>query len=1094
MEMACITYQDENGAIKVKIDLEQCISCGRCVKACKHAARYFADDTERFFDDLAAGVSISLIAAPAIRTNIPQYKKLFTYLKQQGVNKIYDVSLGADICVWAHIKYIDKTGDEPIITQPCPAIVTYCELYHRDLLRRLSPVHSPMACTSIYMKEHEGINDKIAAISPCIAKINEFEETKLASYNITFSEVVTYLAKNKITLPKEETDFDHDESGLGSLFPMPGGLQENIEYFLGKKLHIAKAEGFDVYEKLNVYAKTPKDFLPDIYDVLNCTEGCNIGTASSHNSSVFEIDKIMDAGRKKATAERNREHYENVYKEYDEKFELSQFLREYRSVLYKYPDITNTDIKDAFESLGKTDYEKQHIDCGACGSDTCYAMARKIALKVNVPENCIFKSKEDAKTEHDNNLLMHKQLAEMEKMEELLEAQEIIKLQLAKVNLIIKTAKNGLWDMEIIKNHIGCPTSVVEWSDDFRHIFGYTDETDFPNVLMSWINRIHTDDVDNVIDAFDNHLLDLTGETPYDIEYRFLKKSGEYAYCRDICATIRDDNGYPLRVIGSIVDITEQKRMEEQNKALARVKAEAESQAKSAFLATMSHEIRTPMNAIIGMTTIGKLSNDISKKNDALEKIDVASKHLLGIINDILDFSKIESGKFELSLTNFEYEKMLQNVVDIVNLRMDERRQKFYISIDKDIPSTFIGDDQRLSQVITNLLSNACKFTPEEGTIRLNSRLLYVEDYDSTSGQRCCIEISVEDNGIGISDEQKERLFESYVQAEAGTSRKYGGTGLGLTISKRIVELMDGKIWVESVPDKGSKFIFTVMLERGAEVSRRRLDDSVNWKNVRVFVVDDEPEIRELFVSVAEKFGFACSVASDGEEAISILDNENDFDIYFVDWRLPDMVGGDIIRHINDNKKNNPVAIIFSSTDWSLIEEEAGSAGADRFLPKPLLPSMIHDVINEYIGVEHSTGAEDEAPELDDFSGLAIMIVEDVEINREIVTTLLEPTNISIDCASNGKKAIEMFSVVPEKYDLIFMDIQMPEMDGYEATRRIRASGISGAMTIPIVAMTANVFKEDIEKCKEAGMNGHVGKPVDISEVCAAIKRYTKNI
>jgi len=643
---------------------------------------------------------------------------------------------------------------------------------------------------------------------------------------------------------------------------------------------------------------------------------------------VFEIDKTMDSNRKKATAERNREHYEEVYRTYDETFELPVFLREYKPVLHPFPLITNADIKMAFDRLGKTDYEKQHIDCGACGSDTCYAMARKIVLNVNIPENCIFKSKEDAKAEHEIALEVHK--------------------------------------------------------------------------------------------------------------------------------------------------------------------VEAESQAKTIFLATMSHEIRTPMNAIIGMTTIGRMSDDIQKKSDALEKIDIASKHMLGVINDILDFSKIESGKFELSLANFEYEKMLQKVVDIVNLRMDERRQNFYISIDKDIPNAFIGDDQRLSQVITNLLTNASKFTPEEGTIRLDTRLLSIEENSTLSGSKLYrLQISVEDTGIGITEEQKLRLFNSYEQAQADTTRKYGGTGLGLPISKRIIELMGGDIRVESEPDKGSKFIFTVLLERGFDETKRKLDDGINWKNIRVLVIDDEPEIRELFKTVSEKFDFNCSVAATGTEAIEIIDREKDFDIYFVDWRLPDMNGGEIVRHINQKKGNNPVAIIFSSTDWSAIEEEVRSIGVDRFLPKPLFPSIIHDVINEYIGTDSIMDQEGFASgAINDFSGHSILIAEDVEINREIVASLLEPTNVSIDCAVNGLRAVEMFEAVPEKYSMIFMDIQMPEMDGYDATRKIRGSGIPEAETIPIIAMTANVFREDIEKCFEAGMNGHIGKPINIEEVCAQLRKY----
>jgi len=1200
MELACVAYLDENGKIKERIDLEHCVACGRCVIACKHKARYLSDDTERFFADLAAGIDISIMTAPAIRTNIPEYKRLFTYLKELGIKKVYDVSLGADICIWGYVKYIEQTGKIPLITQPCPAIVTYCEMYNSELLKRLSPVQSPMACTSIYMKEYKGITDRIAAITPCIAKSNEFDETKLADYNVTFAGLNEYLIKNNIELPEEETEFDHEECGLGSLFPMPGGLRENIEYFVGQKLHITKAEGYDVYEKLYKYSQTPEEFLPDIYDVLNCAEGCNIGPAAMEDRSVFEIDKIMDERRKQATSERNREYYELVYKVYDETFDLSKFLREYKPVIHEYPQTSEKDIQEAFKLLGKTDYEKQHIDCGACGSDTCYAMARKIVLQINIPDNCIFRAFDIAKEqalnefqlmkmglmikatriglwdlelvhgdkimpddvfmwsdefrrmlgyedENDFPNLLHSwsDLLHPEDKERTLAAfrahlfdhsgqtpydveyrllkkngeysyyhaygetmrdkngkplrvagslldvtrtkQAILEseLQLTRLNLIIKTAKNGLWDMEIIKSAVGSPESRVKWSDDFRSIFGFSDEEDFPNVLNSWIERIHPDDEDRVIEAFDEYLLDKTGKKKYDIEYRLQKKSGEYAFCREISAAIRDDDGNPVRAIGLIVDITEQKLMEEENRRLAVEKAEAESKAKSTFLATMSHEIRAPMNAIIGMTTIGKMSDDINKKSDALEKIDIASKHMLGVINDILDFSKIESGKFDLSFANFEYEKMLQMIVDIVSIRIEERRQKFFVTIDKDIPGAFIGDDQRLSQVITNLLTNASKFTPEEGTIRLDTKLLSVDN------NRYRLQITVEDTGIGITEEQKSRLFNSYEQAEAQTARNFGGTGLGLAISKRIVELMDGDIWIESEPGVGSKFIFTVVLERGADEEKRRLDNTVNRANVRVLVIDDEEEIRELFETVSERFNFTCSAAENGKEALEFIDREGDYDIYFVDWRLPDMTGGDLIRFIDAKKTNEPIIIVFSSTNWSAIEDEVRAVKADKFLPKPLLPSTINDIISEYTGSNVMSKLDiSDLIITDDFSENTILLAEDVEINREIVSSLLEPTNIKIDFAENGQIAVDLFTASPDKYCMIFMDIQMPEMDGYEATRIIRSSELPRSKTIPIIAMTANVFREDIERCTEAGMNGHVGKPISIDDVCAQISKF----
>ncbi|GHV27734.1 hypothetical protein FACS1894167_03260 [Synergistales bacterium] len=379
------------------------------------------------------------------------------------------------------------------------------------------------------------------------------------------------------------------------------------------------------------------------------------------------------------------------------------------------------------------------------------------------------------------------------------------------------------------------------------------------------------------------------------------------------------------------------------------------ARAKSDFLSNMSHEIRTPLNAVIGMTQIAKDKTDAEGKNYCLDKIDNASKHLLGLINDILDMSKIEARKLELSEIAFDFEKMLRGVEDISMFKIKEKNQRFTVHIDENIPRVLIGDDQRLAQVITNLLSNAVKFTPDGGYISVNARLLR-EVYGLAT-----IQIEVTDTGIGLTEEQRTRLFRSFSQAESSTSRKFGGTGLGLAISKSIVELMSGDIWVESEPGKGSVFIFTIQMKIGVESA----------------LADDLPE-----------------------------------------------------------------------------------------------------------------RSEPEEPEIGSLKGYRMLFAEDIEINREILITLLEPTGIEVDCAENGAAAVEMYSAAADNYDIIFMDVQMPEMDGYEATRRIRESGAPNAGTIPIVAMTANVFREDIEKCLEVGMNDHIAKPLDINKALQKLREY----
>jgi len=387
-------------------------------------------------------------------------------------------------------------------------------------------------------------------------------------------------------------------------------------------------------------------------------------------------------------------------------------------------------------------------------------------------------------------------------------------------------------------------------------------------------------------------------------------------------------------------------------------KVTAASKAKSEFLSNMSHEMRTPMNAIINMTSIAQKTADVERKNYALEKIGEASTHLLGVINDILDMSKIEAKKFELFPVEFNFEKMLSRVVNVVNFRVEEKNQRFIVQIDKNIPQMLIGDDQRISQIITNLLGNAVKFTPENGYINLNTQFLGEKDGD------CILQISITDTGIGISKEQQKHLFESFQQAESSTARNYGGTGLGLSISKNFVQMMGGEIWVESEHNKGSTFAFTIKVKRGKEC-----ESQIKTEN------------------------------QDAEDAIN-------------------------------------------------------------------------------------------------FKGRRILLVEDMEINREIVMMLLEPTHIEIDCAITGLQAVDMYIEEPQRYDIIFMDVHMPGMDGYEATRQIRSfekkklSDSKIRKRIPVVAMTANVFKEDIDNCLEAGMDDHVGKPLDYEVILEKLRIY----
>ena len=924
METANVIFQNEAGDIKVNVDKDKCIACGRCVTACKHNARLFEDDTERFFNDLAEGAPISLITAPSIRSNIPEFKKLFTYLKGLGIKKIYDVSLGADICIWAHVRYIEKNGPVHLITQPCPVIVSYCETYRHDLVKHLSPVHSPMACIATYMKKYEGIQDRIAALSPCIAKTNEFQETQLAQYNVTYVKMKEYIEKHNITLPDEETFFDHYDSGLGSLFPMPGGLKENLESYFGKDIHITEAEGFSTYRKLDIYSETPEEILPEIFDVLNCIEGCNIGPGSSQENNIFEIDTMMNNSRKAAAKNRGKEYLREIYKKYDDTLDLSHFMREYRIINTAYSELTEEQIQNAFGLLDKNDFANQNIDCSACGSDTCYKMARKIALGVNVPINCIVKAMATAKNEHTRMMI-----------------------------------------------------------------------------------------------------------------------------------------------------------------------SEQASKAKSDFLSSMSHEMRTPMNAIIGMAQIAAKSNELEKLKYCLANIDNSSSHLLGLINDILDMSKIEAGKLDLDNTTMNIEKMLIRVCNLITEKIEQKNIKFNIVLGANMRMHYIGDELRLAQVITNLLSNAVKFTPVNGRIELSAG--EIKQTDSYS----ILRFSVEDTGIGMTEEQMGRLFKAFEQAESGTSRKFGGTGLGLAISKRIVEMMNGTIWVESEFNKGSKFIFEVRLERSGEQQKAVIYGNIKPADIKLLFVDADPDTRDYVKSILSSFGItAIDEAETVEQAITLAlsarESGKPYDITFVDYGLVNRENISYIENLSFKIDRNNVIIMTSFLNWNRIEASLQDIGIQRFVPKPVFPSAILNVINEVIGGANKSLdiTSNNAGDSPDFSRISLLLAEDVEINREIFIALLEETKVKIEIAENGLIAVEKFKANPEKYDVIIMDVQMPEMDGLEASETIRSLDHERAKDIPIIAMTANVFREDIEKCLSSGMNDHLAKPIEVNDVITKIICY----
>ncbi len=685
--------------------------------------------------------------------------------------------------------------------------------------------------------------------------------------------------------------------------------------------------------------------------------------------------------------------------------------------------------------------------------------------------------------EEQTEELESQQRSLIEQQERLESSQDTLMLSEERIRLILESVNEGVWGLD------------AEGKTTFTNkaassMLGYGEQELLNAQMHSLVHYAHPDGTPYLEEESHIHLTTIDGRArKIDDEILWRKDGSSFAVEYETTPLFK--NG---KLAGTVIvfrDITERKQAESVVRRAKEIAEEA-TKAKSDFLANMSHEIRTPMNAIIGMSHLALQTDLNAKQRNYIEKVDSSAKNLLGIINDILDFSKIEAGKMQFERVYFFLEDVMEHLADLSVIKARDKGLELLFDVDTDVPTGLVGDPMRLGQVLINLLNNAIKFT-EKGEV-----IVEVHKAADENGM-IRLRFEIKDTGIGLSKEQCDKLFTAFSQADTTTSRKYGGTGLGLTISKRIVEMMDGEIGVTSLPDIGSTFYFTARFGVQSEQRKLAMSDK-DMQGLRILAVDDNESAREILQHMLQYLKFDVSSVSSGAEAIEELRRaqlENrPYGLMLIDWMMPTMDGVETIKRIRADSELSSLPAFVMVTAYSQEEllEQSVDLNINGVLVKPVSPSTLLDSILTALGkevVQRTRKHEKQANYLEAervMRGAHLLLVEDNAVNQELALEILQDAGLLVDVANNGAEAVE--KVMNKEYDGVLMDCQMPIMDGFEATRKIRQD--SRFADLPILAMTANAMAGDKEKCLECGMNDHIPKPIDVAQLFLTMAEWIK--
>jgi PAS domain S-box-containing protein len=665
---------------------------------------------------------------------------------------------------------------------------------------------------------------------------------------------------------------------------------------------------------------------------------------------------------------------------------------------------------------------------------------------------------------------------------------EIIRLRLAseaaleqRLQYVVRATNDAIWEVDLATGQVWC-------GGQFYSIFGYQ-PGEVKLTTAWWSSQIHAEDRDRVLASVKSAIEG--GESLWSSEYRRRRGDGSYAYVYDRGYVVRDGAGKALRLTGAMMDLSDRKRNEKELEA-AKETAEAANRSKSEFLAIMSHEIRTPMNGIIGMTDLALDTLLSPEQREYLTIVKESSNALLTLLNDILDFSKIEAGKLSLDPTEFNLRDLLATTVRLLAVRARQKGLEIAWRATPRVPERVIGDAGRLRQVIVNLLGNAVKFT-EQGEVVLGV------DVESEEDQSTLLHFTLRDTGIGIAPEQQKGIFEAFTQADSSMPRKYGGTGLGLTISSRLVQMMAGKIWVESALGEGSTFHFTARLGRTKAAAESVPREVASLLDLAVLVVDDNATNRKILDAMLKQWSMRPETAASGQEGLAVLERaastRTPFQLVLLDAQMPGMDGFTLAGRIKQDSKLAGAAIMMlTSTGESGDAARCRELGIAAYLTKPIQKSELLEAIRAALGeaagkqgatvITRHTLRENRRK-------LQILLAEDNAVNQQLAVRLLEKRGHIVTVASTGSEAVAL--VKKSQFDLVLMDVQMSEMDGLEATALIRKEEESTGKHLPIIAMTAYAMEGDRERCLAAGMDGYIGKPIQREDLIAAVEGHSQS-